>query len=82
MRSNIKGWWQPGHQCESFYWSIIYTVVLSNAETSEAILQRTRIWPQTQTAFNLTARFLRTYFSLIITVRMSHLFQKLSRLLP
>jgi len=26
MRSNIKGRWQPGHQCESFHWSIIYTV--------------------------------------------------------
>jgi len=20
MRSTIKGWWQPGHQCESFHW--------------------------------------------------------------
>ena len=27
MRSNIKGPWQPGHQCESFHWSIIYTVI-------------------------------------------------------
>jgi len=27
MRSNIKGRWQLGHQCESFHWSIIYTVV-------------------------------------------------------
>ena len=25
MRYNIKGQWQPGHQCESFHWSIIYT---------------------------------------------------------
>ena len=23
MRSNIKGRWQPRHQCESFHWSII-----------------------------------------------------------
>jgi len=30
MRYNIKGRWQPGHQCESFHWSIIYTVSLSN----------------------------------------------------
>ena len=28
MRYNIKGRWQPGHQWESFYWSIIYTVDL------------------------------------------------------
>jgi len=27
MRYIIKGCWQPGHQCESFHWSIIYTVV-------------------------------------------------------
>ena len=27
MGSNIKGPWQPGHQCESIHWSIIYTVV-------------------------------------------------------
>jgi len=26
MGSNIKCPWQPGHQCESFHWSIIYTV--------------------------------------------------------
>jgi len=26
MRYNIKGRWQPGHQCESFHWSIIYNV--------------------------------------------------------
>ena len=26
MRYNIKGRWQPGHQWESFYWSIVYTV--------------------------------------------------------
>ena len=24
MRSNIKGWRQPRHQCESLHWSIIY----------------------------------------------------------
>jgi len=27
MRYIIIGRWQPGHQCESFHWSIIYTVV-------------------------------------------------------
>jgi len=28
MRYNIKGRWQPGHQRESFHWSIIYIVLL------------------------------------------------------
>jgi len=28
MRYNIKGRWQPGHQWESFHWSIIYTVAV------------------------------------------------------
>jgi len=32
MRSNIKGRRQPGHQCESFHWFIIYTVVLYPAK--------------------------------------------------
>ena len=27
MRYNIKGRWQPGHQCDSFHWSIIYSVI-------------------------------------------------------
>jgi len=27
MRYNIEGRWQHGHECESFHWSIIYTVV-------------------------------------------------------
>ena len=33
MRSYIKGRWQPRHQCESFHWSIIYTVLMTFVAT-------------------------------------------------
>jgi len=36
MRSNIKGQWQPGHQCESFHWSIIYTVAHHASQADNA----------------------------------------------
>ena len=37
MRSNIKGRWQPGYQCESFHWSVIYTVCVVCAQPKSRI---------------------------------------------
>ena len=46
MRYNIKGPWQPGHQCESFHWFIIYTVSVHQLQ-GKAIGYLTQAWKQT-----------------------------------
>ena len=44
MQYNIKGRWQPGHQCESFHWSIIIITEGQSAKALCSIIQWCPAW--------------------------------------